>query len=356
MQIVYILSNLNRTAPNTVMINIIKNIDANIEVISLGISSNDSYRNFFENKNIKIYETKNIFRILKICKNKVVHLNGYHPNIAGVMIKLFGTALRMIGTCHSNEFTENKAHNFQDLVYLKSQIKHFIQPYLYGFCDDIVAVSEDVKKYLSDINISKTILIHNGIEIINRDLIVTKSINIAQIGHIMPLKNQLYSLNILKFLKNKGIDIKVNFFGGIRSFGYEMEILKFIEDNNLTLNVKFYGNLSFDELFLELSKNQICIMPSLSEGLPLSLLEAMSLGLTCIVSQNGGMKEIIKEDFNGLVVDIDSQSDFDKILDYVVTRKFEQQSQNAKEFVRANFDAKIMANKYKAVYENTNLY
>lgn len=353
MQIVYILSNLNRTAPNTVMINIIKNIDANVEIISLGISSNDSYKNFFENQNIKIYETKNILKIIEICKNKVVHLNGYHPNIAGFFIKLFGKSLKILSTCHSNELDESNAFDFQGLTLFKSKIKHFIQPYFYNFFDLVVAVSYDVQTYLKTIGVKNSTVIYNGIELISLPNIAQgNEINIAQIGHIMPLKNQAYSLKILKALKEKEINIKLNFFGGIRNFGYEMEILKYIAENELFNSVKFYGNLGFDELFYELSKNQICIMPSLSEGLPLSLLEAMSLGLTCIVSNNGGMKEIIKVDFNGLVVDLTRDSDIQKIVTYVSQRKFEQQSQNAKNFVAENFDSKIMAQKYFEIYKD----
>lgn len=67
MHVVYILTNLNRTAPNTVIINIIKNLNFPIKVISLGKTSSDNYLEFFKERKIEIYETKNIFEIGDIC-------------------------------------------------------------------------------------------------------------------------------------------------------------------------------------------------------------------------------------------------------------------------------------------------
>lgn len=43
-------------------------------------------------------------------------------------------------------------------------------------------------------------------------------------------------------------------------------------------------------------------LPSLSEGLPVSLLEAMSMGLACVVTKAGGMSEIIEDGINGVAV------------------------------------------------------
>lgn len=350
MQIVYILSNLNRTAPNTVMVNIIKYLQADISVISLGKSSNDTYRDFFKERNIKVFETKNLFTIISICKNKVIHLNGYHPNIAGLFIKLFAMPQKIVATCHSNEKAESQALGFQGITLLKSKLKQLLQPKLYNLCDEVVAVSKEVQNYLKNSGIANTCLIYNGIKILDFEIIKDKGINICQIGHIMPLKNQLYSLKLLTFLLENGVNAKLNFFGGIRDFGYEMQLLQYIENHTLQNNVKFFGNLHFEHLFSNVSKHQICIMPSLSEGMPLSLLEALSLEVPCIVSSHGGMKEAIIEGINGLVIDLENKNDMWKILHYIQTNQFDNERYSAKKYVFDNFNEYNMALKYRNLY------
>lgn len=352
MHVVYILTNLNRTAPNTVIINIIKNLNLPIKVISLGKTSSDNYLEFFKERKIEIYETKNIFEIGDICKNNIVHLNGYHPLIVGFFLKFFQPS-KIICTCHSNEITETRALDFRGLTLFKSKIKHLILPILYNSIDLVVAVSKDVSAYLASIGVKNVKMIYNGIEIHNvQKKQTTQMLRIVQIGHIMPLKNQLFSLELLDFLIKNGINVEMKFYGGIRDDQYFSKLLEFVKKNNLENQAKFVGNLSFDELFEDVSKGQICIMPSLSEGLPLSLLEAMSFGLAIIVSSEGGMKELVENGKNGMVFDLADQFANNKIFDYIQSLKFYGDGYDAKNFVENNFTSLAMSNKYVEVYEN----
>jgi len=87
---------------------------------------------------------------------------------------------------------------------------------------------------------------------------------------------------------------------GIVSFEYQLvgggdqEYLKNIACKyGVSEQVKFYGSISHDRVFDWLDAIDIYIQPSLTEGLPRSLVEAMSRGLPCIGSSTGGIPELL---------------------------------------------------------------
>ncbi|MCX0339647.1 glycosyltransferase [Acinetobacter radioresistens] len=66
----------------------------------------------------------------------------------------------------------------------------------------------------------------------------------------------------------------------------------FARDNNLS--VIFYGSITNrDQLFSLLAKSDVFVIPSLTEGMPRALLEAMAVGLPCIGSKVGGIPEVL---------------------------------------------------------------
>lgn len=79
-------------------------------------------------------------------------------------------------------------------------------------------------------------------------------------------------------------------------------------------SVDFIGRVQHDKVKEYLKESEVFIFPSLGEGLSLSVLEAMSMGLTCIVSENSGANDAIKDYENGFVINIQNiQAIVDKI-------------------------------------------
>jgi len=66
--------------------------------------------------------------------------------------------------------------------------------------------------------------------------------------------------------------------------------------------VDFAGLLSYENIPARLKEADVCVLPSLQEGLPLSLLEAMASGLPVVASSVGGIPDIVKDGVNGLLV------------------------------------------------------
>lgn len=125
----------------------------------------------------------------------------------------------------------------------------------------------------------------------------------------VPLKTQIVSVGRLN--PEKGHRILIEAFSKIESKDWNLMIIgDGVERNNLqelvgNLNisdrVKFTGELV--DFSKELAESQIFILPSLSEGFPNALIEAMSVPLACISSDCvAGPSDIIEDGVNGILV------------------------------------------------------
>ncbi len=116
----------------------------------------------------------------------------------------------------------------------------------------------------------------------------SNSISHDEKGHSVVIK-------VIKALRDKGYDVEVNFIGdGSMRPTFE----KMSEDLGIGNYVHFTGWLSSsDEVARVLSENDIFIFPSISEGLPRSVIEAMAVGLPCVASNVGGIPELVTEEY-----------------------------------------------------------
>jgi len=78
------------------------------------------------------------------------------------------------------------------------------------------------------------------------------------------------------------------------------ELLEYAQTKQVSRKVRFTGWRS--DVADILNSFDVFMLPSLSEGLPISLLEAMSVGLPCIASNVGGIPEVIEDGKNGMLV------------------------------------------------------
>ena len=82
--------------------------------------------------------------------------------------------------------------------------------------------------------------------------------------------------------------------------------------------VHFVGRKSNQELPSWYSAADMFVLPSLREGTPLALLEALSCGLPAIVSRAGGMPELIVDGKNGLLTDIGNPVDLERKIRFLM--------------------------------------
>ena len=119
-----------------------------------------------------------------------------------------------------------------------------------------------------------------------------KKIKICTVANVeMKYKGHIFVFKAIKDLKNRGYDIKYYLIGNGNTI-YLMNIAKRLD---ILDNIIFVGSLSHDEVFKKLEEMDLYIQPSLQEGLPRALIEAMSLGLPAIGSNAGGIPELLNK-------------------------------------------------------------
>ena len=117
---------------------------------------------------------------------------------------------------------------------------------------------------------------------------------------------------------------------------------------------KLLGTLHQEDLIKKYQKCSIFVLPSLWEGFPFSLLEAMGCGCACIASNVGGVPDLIDNGKNGLLVEPGNTKELREKISYLheneaVCKKL---GKKARKKVVKNFTWKIVAKKTRKVYQS----
>ncbi|KAB0652778.1 glycosyltransferase family 4 protein [Acinetobacter bohemicus] len=122
------------------------------------------------------------------------------------------------------------------------------------------------------------------------DYKVQNKIKIVSLGRLEGEKGHASLLQAIHLLNQKNIEIH------LIGDGAQKKTLEALAEQ-LSINVVFYGALTDrDKIFSILNQGDIYVIPSLTEGMPRSLLEAMAIGLPCIGSTAGGIPEVLAKD------------------------------------------------------------
>ena len=219
---------------------------------------------------------------------------------------------------------------FNILSYPKCIQKNIKESFLKSDC--VLSVSYDKVRQLgmNGIDIEPNI-VYNFIDENMFDAMVIpyqhgSPLKIISIGAASYLKDHLTLLKALNIIKSKGISFTLTMIG-LRTWGenetYD-SIIRFIETNGLKRNIQVIDSVPRREIIKYLLLNNIFLITSIAEGLPVSVLEAMATGLTVIATKHGGTEDILTQE-TGILVNIkDFQDIADKLIDiYSGTRQFE---------------------------------
>lgn len=216
----------------------------------------------------------------------VVHYHAEGPAFMCWIPKIRGK--KIIVTIHGLDYQRAKWGKFA------SWYIHCGEKAAVKFADEIIVLSEELKKYFNDIYGRKTVFIPNGVdrpELIKPDRItkiwgLKKDSYILFVGRLVPEKG---IHDLIRAYQNVHTDKKLVITGGCSdSEGYCKSLLKYESDNII------FTNFQQDEVLAELYSNAwVYCQPSHLEGMPLSLLEAMSYGNCCLVSDIPECTEVV---------------------------------------------------------------
>lgn len=209
---------------------------------------------------------------------------------------------------------------------------------LINFSDVVITTSKHIYKNLRYFN--KKVLISNGV---NTDMfkpLRSKKIYTAIfVGRLEKQKNIFTLINALSFLSKKYRKLLLIGNGSLKS-----DIEKYAREKKV--DCKLLEKINHDELPNYYNQAKIFILPSLVEGNPKALLEAMSCGLPCIGNDIKGINEIIKNKINGLIFSNSSKELAKLILFLLKNNTFAKRiSVLARKTVLKNYNYQILKEK-----------
>lgn len=236
--------------------------------------------------------TSSFFAAIKAAVGKydIVHFHAEGPCAMIWIPKLFGK--RLVCTIHGLDHKREKWTGFAKKYIL------FGEKMAVKFADEMIVLSQGVQEYFSQTYGRKTVFIPNGVTVPenkNADLITSqfdlhKNDYILFLGRIVPEKGLRY---LVEAFKQVDTDKKLVIAGGssdTEDFWNELrEMTK--EDNRIVFTGFVQGQL-LEELY---SNAYVYTLPSDLEGMPLSLLEAMSYGNCCLVSDIAECAEVVED-------------------------------------------------------------
>ena len=121
----------------------------------------------------------------------------------------------------------------------------------------------------------------------------TGKIKIATSGGLVAYKGQQFVIEALSKLKAQG---NTNFEYHLAGSGDDVTLRNLAKELGVEDQVIFEGRLAHEQMFPWLDEMDLYIQPSLTEGMPRSLIEAMSRGLPAFGTQTGGIPELLGPD------------------------------------------------------------
>lgn len=292
-------------------------------------------------------------RVIRAFRPHIVHSR----NWGGIEAVFAGRLARVPVVIHSEHGYELEMLEGEPLR------RRLLRRAAYAAADAVFAVTRDLRSYHSRVswtNESRIRVLENGVDterFSNSDGETARaraalglplnSTIVGSVGRLVPIKNHVTLLRGVETLVSKGLEICVALAGD----GSEMSSLKSLVANSPVLagRVHFLGDTR--DVPQVLRSLDIFVLPSLSEGMSNTLLEAMSSGLPVVASRVGGNRELLEDSGVGLLFEPRNISELAEKLATLLdesTRK--RLGAAARSHVLSNYSLENMMRRYRDLY------
>jgi len=175
--------------------------------------------------------------------------------------------------------------------------------------DAVISLTDDMEKKIREVCNREIFVIPNGIDLnvfegfskeeLRKKFGLSKNEKtILYVGTLRPIKGLTYLIEAVKIINDKNIKLLLVGRGEERKH-LEKLVKKFKIENIVT----FVGRVPNKEVFEYMAASDVLVLPSLSEGFPNVILEAMASGLPIVATKVGGVPKIVNNEVNGFLVD-----------------------------------------------------
>lgn len=321
----HLLSSSQFSGAENVVCQIISMMSDQPEVDSFYCSCDGSIRSALKERNVRfvpltIFSIKEVKRVIHEEKPTIIHA---HDRTATFIAVISSGNIPVISHIHFNAVNTRK-FSMKSFVYLLSALK----------AKHIFWVSQSsyegyiFHKQLED----KSSILYNIIDVeslykkMEQDSF-DYSYDVVFVGRIVEQKDPIRLLDVCRLVVNKKPDAQIAVVG---SGGLEEAVRSKAKEIGIINNVSFLGFQANPYKILFDSKAML--MTSKFEGTPMCALEALALGVPIVSTPVDGMKDLIKDDFNGYLSD-DNKALADHLISIIDSSLLrEKLSNNAKKF------------------------
>lgn len=177
-----------------------------------------------------------------------------------------------------------------------------------------------------------------------RQLNKNQKLIIGTLGIIdVPYKGQEYVIKAISQLKKEGYNLEYQIAGP----GNKSRLQKIAKRYGVIDDVIFLGSIPHDDIYKWLGKLTFYIQPSMTEGMPRALLEAMSVGCVCIGSDAGGIPELLDRK---MVFKKGRYQEIAKIINLIDIREYNSQRKKNLEKIK-EFNYSFLQSKREKFYK-----
>lgn len=292
-----------------------------------------------------------IYKIIKKIKPDIVHTISPKANLYGGLISIFFPNSKLIMSVSGLGTIFSGNYKFLSIIFILLNKVIFFKKKL----NIIFHNSQDLKFYKKKFNLNKKKLFQtygSGVDLhkfFNK--ISPQKKNILFCGRILKTKGVLDFIEASKILKNDLKEWRFLIAGTTDYQNPDSIDIKFLKTKTEFNNIKYVG---YHENIKDLYKNcQIYCLPSYSEGLSKTLLEAASMGLPVVVSDIPGNTEAVINNKTGLIFKTGDAKDLAKKIKILASSKKIRQDfgKNNRKLALKQFSIKKIIDLHLSLYE-----
>ncbi len=233
--------------------------------------------------------TIKLVKIFKEYKPDIVHSHLYAGKYAHVAASICGVPGKVY-TIHN--IAKNEA----------GKMNRTFNRFLFKHCHVVpVSLSKEIQKSVVDeynINFKDTPVIFNGVSMEKWHIIndYTGNKKILHIGRFSAQKNHEVLVKAFSTVVNRGHDVSLYLYG---QGELEESIKELVKNLHMDKKIFFCGLI--DDVYSVMESTDIFVLPSLFEGMPMTLIEAMGTGMPILASNVGGIPDMIENEKSGLL-------------------------------------------------------
>lgn len=230
-------------------------------------------------------------------------------------------------------------------------IEDKINKLVFDSYDAIIVISEYWSTVMKNYTNRPVFLIYNPIPIpktlLKRNMQNDK-IKVFTMHDLNKQKGTYDIIEATKYIQNPNVIINLYGNGNIE------ELQKIIDNNNLQEKIVIKGLVTNEEKTSVYKESDIYILPSYKEGMPISVLEAMTYGLPIISTPIGATSEAVEDGINGFLIQPGDYKALAEKIDLLAGDKKlrEKMGQESYRIAKENFDIDVIIKQLQEIYTN----